>query len=276
MTICIGLVFSFRESSRLAAAYGIAVTGTMAISSVLFYVVTRQIWNWPRIFSASLVACFLTVDLMFFTPNLTKVHEGGWIPLVLGIVIFSIMTTWKRGRELISQHMHSLALPLDDFLAIVEKEKPFRIKGTAVFMTLTRDIAPSVLLHHFRHNQSLHEKVILLSIVTKNEPDVDAMERVRVTELTHGFFKVIAQYGYMEKPDIGEILELCEGGGLVLDTKNLSFYLGRETILTTGETRFAQWRKRVFILLSRNARPATDFFGIPPNQVIEIGSQIRL
>lgn len=276
MLACIGLVLGFKESSELAAAYGIAVTGTMAMTSILFYSVTRTLWKWPLAVAVPVLAIFLALDLGFFTANIMKIHHGGWIPILIALVVFSVMTTWKRGREALSHSMIALAVPLGQFVANIGKIKPPRVKGTAVFMTLTQDIAPSVLLHHFKHNQVLHEKVILLSVITLNDPDVECSQRVRVTELDQGLVKVVARYGYIETPDITEILTLCEGAGLVLDSKSLSFYLGRETFLAAGQSGMANWRKRLFILLSRNARPATEFFKIPPDQVIEIGSQIRI
>jgi KUP system potassium uptake protein len=276
MLACVALVIYFGESSKLAAAYGVAVTGTMTITSLLFFAITRNIWKWPLALSLLLVSAFLVVDVTFLGSNLTKIHEGGWIPLVAAALVFSVMTTWKKGRTILSEHMRKLSVPLDEFIDQVARKHPHRVRGTAVFMTLTRDIAPSVLLHHYKHNQVLHEHVVLLSILTKNEPEVDSVERVRVTEYPEGFFKVVAHYGYMERPDISEILELCEGGGMTVDYKNISFYLGRETFVTSGESRLARWRKRLFVFLSRNARPATDFFGIPPNQVIEIGSQFKI
>jgi KUP system potassium uptake protein len=186
------------------------------------------------------------------------------------------MMTWKRGRNQLAKHMAASAMPLETFFEKLKRDKPFRFKGTAVFLTLSRDIAPSVLLQHLKHNHSLHERVILLSIVTEHHPEVTARERVRVTDLELGFVKVVARYGYMEAPDIAEVMTLCMGAGLRLDFQELSFFLGRETFLTDQSPRLSKWWKQLFILLSRNARPATEFFRLPPNQVIEIGSQIQL
>jgi KUP system potassium uptake protein len=276
MVSCVALVLLFQESTRLAAAYGIAVTGTMTITTLLFYAVTRHIWGWSVGLALPLTVFLLGVDLAFLAANLTKVEHGGWIPLVIGLGIFSVMTTWKRGRKVLAEQMLSLAVSLEQFLERVARKQPPRVKGTAVFMTLTRDIAPSVLLQHFKHNQVLHERVILLSVVTRNEPEVDTLERVRVTELSHGFIKVNGYYGYLETPDITEILALCQSCGLLVDETQLSFYLGRETFLTTGKSGMAHWRKRLFIFLSRNARSATEFFNIPPDRVIEIGTQIQI
>ncbi|MCM2280145.1 MAG: potassium transporter Kup [Oligoflexia bacterium] len=274
MVGAVALVLIFGHSSRLAAAYGVAVTGTMVITSLLYYGVLRRSRRWPRTLAVLLVGAFLIVDLAFFGANLVKLPHGGWIPIVVAGALFTVMVTWKRGREELGAIMLSLAMPLDRFLMIIQRKRPPRVPGTAIFMTLTEDIAPPVLRHHFRHNRVLHERVILMSIVTRNVPQVDESERVQVKELPLGFVKVKARYGFMETPDMSDILIYCLAAGLPLDIDELSFYLGRESFVTSGEGRMPRWRKKLFVLLSRNARPATDYFGIPPDQVIEIGSQV--
>lgn len=276
MIACIALVITFRESSNLAAAYGLSVTGTMVITSCFFYSIARRLWNWSVLRAGSLFVLFLIVDLAFFSANTVKIIHGGWIPIVIALLVFSVMTTWKRGREYLSRTMIGSARSLTDFLEELDRVKPPRVPGTAVFMTLTRDIAPSVLLHHFKHNQALHERIILLSIITENIPDVSNLDRVRVTEFPQGFVKIVARYGYIETPDITEILELAEGAGLTIDRKRLSYYLGRETFVISGDCRMARWRKRLFVFLSRNARSAVEFFHLPPDRVIEIGTQIQI
>jgi KUP system potassium uptake protein len=276
MVACVALVISFRESSNLAAAYGIAVTATMAITSALFYVVARRIWNWSTMRAGLLVGAFLIIDLAFFGANTIKLLEGGWVPVLIAATIFAVMTTWKRGREALGKILSDKSIPLQDFIDELVQKKTVRVPGTAVFMTLSRNVAPSVLQHHLRHNRSLHERVILLSIITEHSPEVPALQRVRVTELSHGFFKVTARYGYMETPDVSEILIFAMGAGLPIELEKLSFYLGRESILPNGTTRMAHWRKRLFILFSKNARPATEYFRLPPDQVIEVGAQISI
>lgn len=276
MIACILLVVQFQESTHLADAYGIAVTATMMITSLLFYGVIRYVWNWNIWISVSLLIVFFSVDLAFFSANILKVFHGGWIPIGVGLLFLAIMTTWKLGRDVLGKAMAELALPLSKFFEQVEKDHPHRIPGTAVFMTLNRNIAPAVLLHHYKHNQVLHEKVILLSILTEHEPEVSTLERVRVTDLSHGFVKVVARYGYMETPNVTTILRLCESSGLHVDIDHISYYLGRESFIVTGKVKMAHWRKKLFILLSRNARPATEYFNLPPDRVMEVGSQIEL
>ncbi|MBU6376000.1 MAG: potassium transporter Kup, partial [Bdellovibrionales bacterium] len=276
MIACVALVLTFKESSNLAAAYGIAVTGTMVITSVLFFFVAIKLWNWSKIQAGVLVSFFLALDLAFFGANIVKLKDGGWVPALIAASIFALMSTWKRGREALASILSEQAIPLQDFIDDVVQKKVARVKGTAVFMTLSRNVAPSVLLHHLKHNRSLHERVILLSVMTEHTPDVSANQKVRVTELSHGFFKVTARYGYMESPDVSEILIFAMGAGLPIEIEKLSFYLGRESILPNGKTPMSSWRKKLFILFSRNSRPATEYFRIPPDQVIEIGAQISI
>jgi len=273
---CISLVLTFRTSSSLAGAYGIAVTGTMAITSILFYLVARHIWKWS-LWRATVLSCgFLFIDLAFLSANLLKLFQGGWVPILVAITLLALMTSWKRGRTELAQILERKAIPLADFVARIEEDKPFRVKGMAVFMTLSRNVAPSALLHHFKHNQTLHERVLLLSIVTSDIPEVSESDRVRLVSFPQGFTKAVAMYGYMETPDITDILAMCEKQGLSIDRSRLSFYLGRETFITSHTTSMPFWRKALFIFMSKNARPATDFFGLPPDQVIEIGTQIGI
>lgn len=276
MISCILIVLIFQTSSNIAVAYGIAVTGSMAITSLLFYMVARRIWKWPLWAALPWLAVFLSVDLVFFGANLVKVASGGWIPILIALGTLAIMTTWKRGRQTLATEMTEAAISLDEFLKRIEKEKPARVPGTAVFMTINRDIAPSVLLHHYKHNQVLHERVLLLSILTEHEPSVPGLERVRTTDLTQGFIQVIARYGYMETPSVSEILTRCQACGTAINPEQVSFYLGRETFVPGGRSGMSAWRKRLFQILSKNARTATEFFNLPPDQVIEIGTQIRI
>jgi KUP system potassium uptake protein len=276
MIACLALVLSFKESSKLAAAYGIAVTGTMAITSVLFFEVTRQRWGWPRWKSALLVLMFLSIDLAFLGANVLKITHGGWVPLAMGAGVFTLMITWNRGRGTLSRLMHSAMASLDAFIADIPVAKPARVSGTAVFMTQNTDGVPPVLLHHFKHNKVLHQQVLLLSIKTENIPEVKLEERAEIEELGEGFYRVSARYGFMQSPNVPEILRFLQSRGLSVKLEDTSFYLGRETLIVTSRPGMMRWQKILFAVMSKNARTATAFFGLPPNRVVELGTQIEL
>lgn len=278
MVGCVWLVFAFRHegSGGLAAAYGIAVTGTMGITSVLFGVVAHEQWDWSYRRVVALVGVFLIIDLSFFAANLTKIVAGGWIPLAIATALYVLMTTWKAGRAALEDFVLAASLPIDLFMGDLESQKPARVKGTAVFMTSNVEGAPVVLLHHFKHNKCLHEQIVLLSVVTDRVPEVDKKNRVSVKEMGQGFFQVVAHYGFMQTPNVPDILRACRDAGLVTNQSDTSYFLGRETLLTTGKSGMWKWRKTLFAYLSRNAKSATSFFGIPPNRVVEMGAQIEL
>jgi len=273
---CCVLTLGFRSSSNLAAAYGLAVTGAMTITSILMYSVARERWGWSRVTAGMMVSLFLALDLPFFGANLVKVAHGGWVPLVVGAAVFTIFTTWKRGRILLAEEMRRGLLPLDKFMPSLGLERPQRVKGTAVFMTSNLDLVPPVLLHHFKHNKVLHEQVILFYVVTENVPQVPPEEQVRVYELGDGFYSVVARCGFTETPNVPKMIKQCRTRGLNVKLADTSYYLGRETLLTSGSTPMVGWRKSLFSFLSRNARPATTFFGLPPNRVVELGMQVQL
>ncbi len=284
MVACLVLVLGFRSSSNLASAYGIAVTGTMSITTVLFFFLARDRWGWSLAKAGSLALLFLTFDLSFFLACSAKFANGGWVPVLLALVTFTVMQTWKRGRDLLAARIGAASLPLELFLEDVARTKPHRVSGTAVVMSSIRRGTPNVLLHHFKHNQVLHEQIVLLSIVTDAVPEVPAAESIRMKSFGQGFWAVTAHYGFMESPDVMEILQRCRPLGLRVTEARTSFYLGRE-ILVAGKGKghgkrtaraISEWRKRLFSFLSRNARPATDFFAIPPDRVVEIGAQIEL
>jgi KUP system potassium uptake protein len=277
MVACVVLVMSFGTSANLAAAYGIAVTGTMTITSTLFYFVARSRWGWSRLRAGALLALFWAFDLSFFTSCLAKITHGGWFPLVVASSVFTIMVTWKKGREILAGRLAAGVLPLEVFLEDLDRTKPPRVAGTAVFLASLRRGTPVVLLHYFKHAKSLHRQVIILSIVTDAVPEVPAKDVVHIKEFEHGFWAVTAHYGFMQTPDVLNTLHACKHHGLRLEDGDTSYYLGRETLLLDSRDRsMAPWRKRLFRLLSRNARSATDFFAIPPNRVVEIGTQIEL
>ncbi len=278
---CILVVLAFRSSSALAAAYGIAVTGTMAITTILFYILARTHWQWSIWRAGALSAFFLIIDLAFFSANMLKIVEGGWVPLAIALGIFILMTTWQRGRMIVKSLLVDASIPLDTLLKDLGDEnpdrrfKPVRVPGTAVFLTSESKDAPLVLLHHLKHNKVLHENVILLSIVAAQVPEVPITERVEVTTFPHNFGRIKAKYGFMQTPNVPEILSLATERGIIAKPAETTFYLGRENLIPTGTKPLARWRKRLFIFMQRNARPATEFFGIPPNRVVELGAQME-
>ena len=275
MVGCLLLVLYFQTSSAMAAAYGIAVTGTMVITTILFAVVARQRWGWSYLTVGLLTTLFMIVDLAFLAANVVKIRHGGWVPIVIAIFVFTLMSTWKRGRSLLGEKLSQGALPLNLFLEDVERRKPPRVPGTAVFMTSSAEGAPVVLLHHLKHNKVLHEQVVLMSVVAEEVPEVPADERVTLEPLGLGFWRVTAHYGFMESPDVGDILASAASAGLRARAQETSFYLGRERLIPTGRSGMMKWRKKIFALMSRNARSATEFFNIPPNRVVELGTQLE-
>ncbi len=277
---CLIIVIAFQNTSALGAAYGIAVTGTMLITSILFYVTARLRFRWKPWQAFALTALFLTVDVAFFSANIIKVMHGGWVPLALGIVLFVLMLTWQRGRRLLNHRLAEGALPLNLFLEGVEKSSVHRVAGTAVFMTGNDDGVPPVLLHHLKHNKVLHERVLLVSVKTADVPEVSASDRVRVMPLGQGFWRVLASYGFMQSPNVPQVLEVVDQMGIRCKPMETSYFLGRERLIPTPGRkdepfRIARWRKVVFAIMARNARSATEFFGIPPNRVVELGTQIE-
>jgi KUP system potassium uptake protein len=269
------IVLGFQSSSALGAAYGIAVTGTMSVTTILFAVIARTRWQWPMWRVAGLTAFFLIFDLAFLGANALKIQHGGWVPLLIAAGILAVMTTWKTGRDILNGIMRQAGLPLELLLEELGRRSPPRVPGTAVFLTSDAEGAPVVLLHHLKHNKALHTQVALLSVVAVEVPDVDDAERVRVTALPHGFFRVVARYGFMETPNVPHILTLCEPLGLHTKAMETSYYLGRERLLPTGSSRMVRWRKKLFVFMSRNAQSAANFFGLPPNRVVELGAQIE-
>jgi len=273
--LCVLLVLGFQSSGALASAYGIAVTGTMTITTLLFCAVARERWHWSRARVATLGAVFLLVDLSFLGANLVKIAKGGWFPLLVAAVVYVLMTTWKRGRETVTRILQDTALPLSLFLEDMSRRQPPRVPGTAVFMTSDPGGVPVVLLHHLKHNKVLHEKVIIMSVAGEEIPQVKPQERAEVRERGDGVYQVTARYGFMESPDIPRLLSTLGPFGLAAKPMETSFYLGRETLLPTGNSKLAYWRKKLFILMARNAQSATAFFNLPPNRVVELGAQIQ-
>jgi KUP system potassium uptake protein len=273
---CVALVLAFGASTRMAAAYGIAVTGTMGITTVAFFVITWRSWQWPLWQAAGLALLFLAFDVPFFFANLIKFEHGGWLPLVVAGGLYAAMSTWKRGRTELAKRFAAEALPLETFLERLNWRAIPRVPGTGVFLSAKTTATSWVLLHHLKHNQMLHEQVFLLSVLTPNTPLVPATERVTIESLGHGFHRVLAKYGYRQSPRVPEIMGRCAALGLDVPPGSTTYYLGRETVLPGGPSRMAHWRKRLFSFISRNARPSTEFFSIPVGRVVELGAQLNL
>jgi KUP system potassium uptake protein len=276
MVGCLLLVTGFGSSSALGAAYGIAVTGTMAITTLLFYAVARTRWQWSALRAGALAAVFLGIELTFFAANVLKIAHGGWVPIVIAGGVFLLMTTWRRGTRLIVRAVAGRSVPLERFFDEIETRRTARVPGTAVFLTAHTEGTPEVLLHHVRHNKVLHEEVVFLSVVPEEIPEVPETERITVARLGKGFHRVIARYGFMETADVSAIVDRCCRETLGRNADEVSFFLGRPQIVPTGPAKMAKWRKLLFAFLARNARSATQFFNIPRDRVIELGMQIEL
>jgi KUP system potassium uptake protein len=275
MVGCLLLVVGFRSSAALAGAYGLAVTGTMAITSVLFLVIARFRWRWRWWSAGGVTAAFLVIDLTLLGANVGKIMAGGWVPLVVAAGVVLVMTTWHRGSDLVMATLGRLSVPLDAFLAEIEEQKPPRVPGTAVFLTPTLHGTPLGLLHHFRHTRVLHEQVILVSIVTEAVPEVEQERRLSTQALSQGFWRVRAHYGFMERPDVQWVVARCCDHGMIPAAGDTTFFLGRARLLPVGPAPMARWRKRLFAFMSWNASSATDFFRVPPERVIELGARIE-
>jgi KUP system potassium uptake protein len=276
MIACLILVLIFRESGNLAAAYGFAVTGTMTITTILYFQVTRHKWKWPVWQSLLLLTIFLLFDSAFLGANIMKIIDGGWITICIATVIAVSMITWRDGRATLAKHYSMMRLPTEIFLRDMQELNPSRTEGTAVFMTISPEGVPHTLVHHLKHTNALHERVLLLSILSAEKPNLNPEERVEFTDMGNGFFRVKAHYGFMETPKMTEILELLDKQGLPVDIYSTSFFLGRETLFTTGNSPMAQWRKALFVFMSRNSWNATSYFGLPIDRVMEIGNQVMI
>lgn len=272
----IALVFEFGSSSKLAAAYGIAVTGTMLITNILAIAVAIRLWNWSPVRAVLGALPFLCIDLGFFLANSVKIADGGWFPLVFGLAIFILLTTWKRGRELLGERLAVDAMQLRPFIASIAAGGVERLPGTAVFMAPDPESVPHAMLHSLKHYKALHEKVIILSVRVVDAPHVAVSERVAVNRLASNFCQVVVHYGFKDEPDIPDALTLCANAGLDIDMMDTSFFLGRETVIPKLGSRMAYWRSLIFVAMFRNAGSATAFFKIPFNRVVELGSQVVL
>ncbi len=275
MVMCLLCVVGFQSSANLTAAYGIAVTGTMAITTVLFAHVAYYRWQWPVWRVAATTGLFLIVDLAFFGANMVKFAHGGWFPLVLGAVAFVLMATWKTGREIVSAVTRS-PMTMEEFVASIARGDVYRVPGTGVFMNSDPSGVPPMMLHHLKHHGALKERVIFLSLRVEDVPSIDEADRLTHTDLTGGFHRLVARYGFMESPDVPALLPQLARFGIVVGPMQVSYFLGRETLLPTGSATLAGWRKRLFILMTRNAQSASGFFNLPPNRVVEMGAQVQI
>lgn len=273
---CIAIVLGFRTSSNLAAAYGVAVTSTMVITTILFYVVARKLWGWNLFVAGTLAVFFVIIDLAFFGANIIKVADGGWFPLLLAALVFVVMTTWKKGRRILNERIQSEARPLEEFLKQIEQQPPARVPGTAVFMNGNASRTPPALLHNLEHNKVLHQRVLFLTVKTRQIPFVPAEERVAVESLGKGFYRLKVYYGFMEDPDIPAVLADLRMPGFVYEPEDTTYFLGRETIIASKRPGMPLWREKIFSVISHNATSATAYFCIPPDRVVEMGEQIEI
>jgi len=279
-TLCAAVILAvvwFGSSSRLAGAYGVAVTATMMVDTLLTFFVIRYAWRYPLWLCLAATGFFLVIDLAFFGATLLKIADGGWFPLAIGACVFAMMSTWRRGREHLFSRLRASSVPLEDFLKSLFLEPPLRVPGTAVFLTATPDATPHALLHNLNHNKVLHERVVFLTVEVREEPWVPNKERVVCQKLGNGCWRVFVNYGFLDRPDVTRALKLCAGAGLDIEMMETSFFLSRELIAAAeGGAGMARWRDRMFAAMARNASSITDFFNIPTNRVIELGTRIEI
>jgi len=276
MLLTCALVLAFGSSSNIAGAYGVALSTLMVMTTCMFYVMSREVWRWTFTKAALVAALFLAMDIPFLAANALKIQHGGWVPLAIAVALYLLMTTWKRGREILSKRMLEKTVPLKLLLADLAAEPPIRVPGTAVFMYGSAEGTPPALIHNLAHNKVLHEKVVFLTVTTEDVPHVPPAQRVTVRRIGKGFHSVIARYGFTEDPDIREVLAACKKEQLDIPIEGTTFFLGRETVIASERPGMALWREHVFAFMTRNALRATAFFKIPPNQVFEVGAQVEL
>jgi len=276
LVLVLAATLGFRSSSALAASFGIAVSSTMLMTTVLVLIVARRLWHWSRLAVVALATVLLTVDLAFVGANLMKLGSGGWFPLALGAVAFIVMTTWRRGRELLGAQIRDQGVPLDPCVASLREYPPRRVPGTALFLTTEPTLAPQALLHNLKHNKVLHERNVIVTVEVLDEPFAPAHARVAVERLGGEFYRIRARFGFAEDPDVPAALDACAVRGLGFDLMETTFFTSRENISAGDRTGMAGWRDRLFAFLSRNAMPATAFFRIPDNRLIEIGRRVAI
>jgi KUP system potassium uptake protein len=270
------LVLGFHSSDNLGGAYGIAVTLAMLIDSVLIYVVMRRIWGWRLPLALAIALPLLAIDIAFLGSNALKIPDGGWFPLLIGGAVFTLLTTWKRGRALLMLRLSEDSMPIDIFIESIGSSPPPRVPGTAVFLTSTGDRVPHALLHNLKHNKVLHDRVVFLTVHTRDIPRVANAERIEIRGLGCEFWRMDAYYGFTEEPDVPALLDTCGNRGLEFDMMDTSFFVSRETLIASVAPGMALWRERLFVALAKMAVKATDFFHVPTNRVVELGTQVEL
>jgi len=276
MLLTCAFVIYFGSSTNIAGAYGVALSTLMLMTTLMFYVMSREVWRWSLFRAVVVVGLFLAMDIPFFIANALKIKNGGWVPLATAAALFLLMSTWKRGREILSKRLQEKSVPLNILMADLAADPPLRVPGVAVFMSGTRDGAPPALVHNLAHNKVLHERVVFLTVLTEEVPHVPSAERVIVKHLGKGFHNVTARYGFMDDPDIVDMIDRCREKKLIIPLEGTTFFLGREELVSTDRPGMARWRERLFAFMSRNALRATAFFQIPSTQVFEVGAQVEL
>jgi KUP system potassium uptake protein len=270
------LVLGFRTSSNLAGAYGVALTATMLITTILAYFAMRKIWKWSLPLALVVCSFFLIADLSFFGSNLLKIAHGGWFPLVLGLVVYIIMTTWNWGRKRLLHKIEEETLPIEKFIDEVMSVRMVTTPGTAIYMSSNPKGTPPALVKNMKHNRVLHKQIIVLSIIFLKIPKVNTEDTIEIINPTEGFYRVTAYYGFMDNANIQQIIDLLNKNGVVVKMEKTTFFLGRELLVVKDKSGFIRLRKKLFVLLSRNSQRATEFFNIPNDRVFEVGSQIEL
>jgi KUP system potassium uptake protein len=277
LMICtIGLVVGFQSSDRLAAAYGVAVTSTMLITTSLFYVVARKRWRWSRLHAGLLAGMFFAVDLSFFCANISKIFHGAWFPLVIGGILVTVMLTWKQGREILGRQLRNLTPDFHKFKDTLDSNPPQKVSGQAIFLTGNPYVVPAALIHNLNHNKIIHSEVAFLHFKTEDIPRVPNFEKIETEKLGGGFFRIIAHYGFMEEPKIENVLALSHQQGMEFALENASFFLGKEKLSAGNNPKMGRWRTGLFMFMSRNAMDASAFFDIPPDRIIEVGINLEL
>jgi KUP system potassium uptake protein len=269
-------VIGFQSSDALAGAYGIAVTATMLATTILTFFVIRYRWHLPLVLCFAATGFFVIIDIALFSASTLKLLHGGWLPLLLGTALFTVMLTWRTGRELVFQNLEKHAIPLEAFLDSLFMAPPVRVPGTAVFLRGETDGVPHALLHNLSHNKVLHERVVFFTVHIVEEPYVPPGEQIKVTALGHECYQLSVYYGFKDEPDMPKLLALCSDHGLHFEMMETSFFIARQTVISTPGEGMAPWREHLFVAMSRNARAAADYYQIPPNRVIELGTQVEI